>query len=134
MKAESQWISSGKSYAELCKEIGIDRTALCKAKEADRLSPVIAGRLAQILGDDAIKWIAIAAVENAKNSKARTMLEKHLQALAKGWILTLQILSKNRPRPAHPGVIWALVLMNNPVNHYSSHVVATRQLSFTELS
>lgn len=80
-KAEDQWEKEGRSYADVCQEIGVNRTALTKAKELQRLSPVIAGRLAQMLGVDATKWIALAAIENAKNSKARTVLEKHLRAV-----------------------------------------------------
>lgn len=133
-KAESIWAEQGKTEADLSREIGMNQAAIGVAKHRGRLPPVMAGRLAQMLGEDATKWIATAALEAAKNSKARTMLEKHLQATVKGWILTVQILSKNRPRPAHPGVVWALVFVNNPVNHYSSDVVATRQFSFAELS
>lgn len=82
--AEKKWSEEGRSYADICKEIGMNRTALSVAKQRGTLAPVMAGRLAQLLGEDAIKWIAVAAIENAKNSKARTMLEKHLQAVAKG--------------------------------------------------
>jgi plasmid maintenance system antidote protein VapI len=83
-KAEKRYVAEGKTSADLSRELGMEKTATAVAKYRGNIPPVMAGRLAQILGEDAIKWIAIAAVEGAKNSKARTMLEKHLQAVVKG--------------------------------------------------
>lgn len=83
-KAQKAWAERGLTEADALKELGFNPTAISKAKAYGRLSPVLAGRVAETLGEDAIKWIALAAIENAKNSKARTMLEKHLQAVVKG--------------------------------------------------
>lgn len=80
-KALSTWADQGLTEAEALKQMGFNPSALAIAKARGNLSPVMAGRMAEMLGLDAINWIAIAAIENAKNSKARTMLEKHLQAV-----------------------------------------------------
>jgi hypothetical protein len=79
--AQKQWAAKGINEASALRELGFNSTAMSKAKAYGRLSPVMAGRIAEMLGEDAIKWIAVAAIENAKNSKARTMLERHLRAV-----------------------------------------------------
>lgn len=55
-----------KSDAEWCRELGINRTAFGVARTKQHLSPVIAGALAEKLGEDAKNWIVIAALETAK--------------------------------------------------------------------
>lgn len=51
-----------------CDELKLKRTALNVARNRGHLSPVIAGGLAMKLGEDAQKWIAIAALETTPAS------------------------------------------------------------------
>ncbi len=64
-----------KTYAEWARELNLNRTTLNTAKIRGHLSPAIAGAMAEKLGLDAIKWIAVAALESEKDSacKARMM-------------------------------------------------------------
>lgn len=48
------------------------------AKHAGRLSPVLAGSIAQDLGEDAIKWIAIAALEAERGNPLQERLRQTL--------------------------------------------------------
>jgi len=111
--ARKEWAKRGITEAEALKEMGFNPTAMSKAKTYHRLSPVMAGRIAEMLGLDAIKWIAIAAIENAKNSKARTLLTKHLRAVTSVALYLFQVFANHRPLRLQPGVIG----VSNPVNH-----------------
>lgn len=48
------------------------------AKSMGRLSPVLAGNLAIDLGEDAQKWIAIAAIETERDTPLRDRLRQAL--------------------------------------------------------
>ena len=48
------------------------------AKNAGRLSPVLAGNLAIDLGEDVAKWIAIAAIETERASPLQKRLRRNL--------------------------------------------------------
>lgn len=58
----------GSDYA-LAHRIGVTPAALSRARAQGRVSPDLAARLAELLDDDPIRWIAIAAVEQMDAAK-----------------------------------------------------------------
>lgn len=64
--------------AALCKRIGASRSALHVARGHGRLTPVIAGNLASLLGEDVTRWIAIAAMESAPETPSKKRLLESL--------------------------------------------------------
>lgn len=68
--------------ADWCRELGISRTSLSVAKTRGRLSPVVAGNLARLLGEDMEHWIAVAALEAQPNTYGRNKLQALLRAPA----------------------------------------------------
>lgn len=54
--------------------------AFTNAKNAGRLSPVLAGNLAIDLGEDASKWMAIAAIEAERATPLRDRLREKLNS------------------------------------------------------
>lgn len=65
--------------AELCRKIKTATSAIRVARHNGRLSPVIAGNLANFLGEDVTRWIAIAAIESAPNTPSKRHLENSLK-------------------------------------------------------
>lgn len=61
----------------------LSEDAISVAKHHGRLSPVMAGGMALELGEDPEHWIAIAAIENARESKARDLLIRRLKTREK---------------------------------------------------
>ncbi len=73
------------------KRLNLSRNALNSAKQRGNLSPSIAGALAEELGEDAQKWMVIAALEGERESACKSrMVRKFLVggALALGAIGT----------------------------------------------
>ena len=69
------------------KKLKLARTTLATAKVRGRLSPAIAGALAEELGEDAAAWMVIAALEGERDSACKTrMIKKFIagSALALG--------------------------------------------------
>lgn len=58
----------GMTAADWCRELEVNRTALTVAKVRGKLSPVMAGNLARLLGEDVVFWVGVAALENAEDS------------------------------------------------------------------
>ncbi len=58
------------------KKLGLARQTLHTAKVRGRLSPAIAGALAEELGEDAAKWMVIAALEGERESACKTKMVK----------------------------------------------------------
>lgn len=57
-----------------CDKLKLNRTAINCARNRGRLSPAIAGGLAIELGENAIQWIAIAALEAEPESSNKKRL------------------------------------------------------------
>lgn len=64
----------GMTATKWCEKLGVNRTALAVAKARERLSPTMAGKIAVSLGEDAVKWIAIAALEAEPESTGKREL------------------------------------------------------------
>lgn len=58
------------------KELQLQRSTLSKARERGHLSPAIAGALAEKLGEDVDRWIAIAALEGERDSACKDRMLK----------------------------------------------------------
>jgi len=71
------------SAAEWCRRLGVNRTALSVCRARGRLSPTIAGSLAEQMGEDPTEWIAIAALEAEPDSTAKKALMRRIGAVVK---------------------------------------------------
>lgn len=56
------------------KRLNLSRNALNSAKQRGNLSPSIAGALAEELGEDAQKWMVIAALEGERESACKSRM------------------------------------------------------------
>lgn len=63
---------SAPSIRALSVSLGLNPTALGKAKQDGKLSPSIAAALAAELGQDPARWALVAAMESSKNPPALT--------------------------------------------------------------
>lgn len=64
-----------------CDELSMTRNTLATAKIRGRLSPVIAGGLAMKIGEDPLRWTAIAALEAEPENKTKTELLRRITSL-----------------------------------------------------
>jgi hypothetical protein len=53
-------------------------STMTEAKRTGRLSPILAGNLAIDLGEDPKHWMAVAALENKRESTLKKRLKEHL--------------------------------------------------------
>lgn len=67
------------STPEWTKTLNLSINALHTAKTRGHLSPAIAGAIAEELGEDVPKWVAIAAIEAEKESECKDRVMKHLR-------------------------------------------------------
>lgn len=65
-----------KKQADWTRELGLGYSSLTVAKTRGHLSPAIAGAIAEKLGFDAIKWIAVAALESEKDSACSLRMKR----------------------------------------------------------
>jgi len=70
-----------KTASEWSRTLNIVPSTLTNAKRAGRLSPTLAGNFAINLGEDATKWIAIAAMEAEPENNYKTALMSRLTSL-----------------------------------------------------
>ena len=73
-----------KTASQWAKELNLTPSAFSQAKTQGRLSPMIAGAVAIELGEDATKWVAIAALEGSVREKENPLLHK-VERAVKGW-------------------------------------------------
>jgi hypothetical protein len=57
--------------------LGLSPEALSTFRHSGRLSPVVAGALAEALHQDAAKWIVISALENAPEGACRSRMTEY---------------------------------------------------------
>lgn len=69
-------LSKGQSARELSKTMGLTATTLAVAKHRGSLSPVVAGQLAEFVGEDIEHWMALAAIEAAPRSRVTDHLKR----------------------------------------------------------
>jgi hypothetical protein len=71
-----------KRAAAWARELNITESAFAQAKKRGRLSPTMAGTLAEQLHEDAARWTAVAAIEAEPDSPLRDRL---LRSLERQW-------------------------------------------------
>jgi plasmid maintenance system antidote protein VapI len=69
-----------RSVKDWCKDLEVNRTAISIARTRGKLSPVMAGNLARLLGEDVTYWVAVAALEAAEDSHPKLKVEECLEA------------------------------------------------------
>ncbi|SDC08501.1 hypothetical protein SAMN05192589_101222 [Paracidovorax valerianellae] len=74
------------SDAEWCRRLAISRTSLAVARVRGRLTPTVAGALAELINEDPKHWIAVAALEAAPAGHLNTHLWGLVQAGAKSFV------------------------------------------------
>lgn len=65
-----------KNSADWTRELGLSYNAITSSKSRGHLSPAIAGAIAEKLGFDAIKWIAVATLESEKDSACSLRMKR----------------------------------------------------------
>jgi hypothetical protein len=68
-----------KRAAAWARELNLTESAFTQAKKRGRLSPTMAGALADELHEDAAKWTAVAAIEAEPDTPLRAKLLKTLE-------------------------------------------------------
>lgn len=68
--------------AAWARDLNVSEAAMSLARKRGRLSPTLAGSLAEKLHEDAIRWTAIAAVEAEPDSPLKTTLMKKFEKTA----------------------------------------------------
>jgi hypothetical protein len=58
------------------KELKLSRDVLAQSKNKGHLSPTLAGAIAESIGLDAITWIAVAAIESARDSACTARMKR----------------------------------------------------------
>jgi len=72
-----------KKAAEWCRQMNISEAALSLARKRGRLSPTLAGQFALALGEDPIRWTAIAAIEAEPESPLLDAIRSRVCILCK---------------------------------------------------
>lgn len=75
-----------KSASAWSRDYNITPGTFTNAKKAGRLSPMLAGNIAMDLGEDANRWMAVAALEAERDSPLRDRLRDTL-LLRNQWLL-----------------------------------------------
>ena len=69
----------GQTNLALAGKLHVYSSALSKARDRGRLSPILAGQVAEQLGEDVTYWIALAALEAEPPSTARDKLRRDIR-------------------------------------------------------
>jgi hypothetical protein len=64
------------SERQLSMRLGHAATTLAMARRRGSLSPVIAGQLAELTGDDVVQWMALASLESEPKSPVTDRLKR----------------------------------------------------------
>lgn len=65
-----------KNGASWTRDLGLSYNAITASKTRGHLSPAIAGAMAESMGLDAIKWIAVAALESERDSTCAARMKR----------------------------------------------------------
>lgn len=69
---------SVKHAAAWARQLNVTEAAFTQAKKRGRLSPTMAGSIAEELHEDAARWVAVAAIEAEPESPLKNQLLKKL--------------------------------------------------------
>ena len=81
-------------------KLKLARTTLNTAKSRGHLSPAIAGALAEELGQDAKKWIVIAALESERESACKSRMVRKLAGAFASVVVVIGATAFVAPSPA----------------------------------
>ena len=85
-----------KTSADWTRELGLSWTAINKSKTRGHLSPAIAGAIAESMGLDAIKWIAVAALESERESTCAARMKRKFGHITSVYFGNLSFLYRPR--------------------------------------
>lgn len=77
------------SERQLSMKLGHSPTALSMARRRGSLSPIVAGQLAELAGEDIEHWMAIAAIEAVPKTRATEHLRRIVTMARNSWITRL---------------------------------------------
>ena len=69
------------SERQLSMQLGHSPTALKQARTRGNVSPILAGQLAEMLGENVEHWIAVAAIEAQPRSRVTDHLRRTITAM-----------------------------------------------------
>ena len=78
--ADEAIAKTGLSERALCRQLGVAPTNISMARRRGNMSPLLAGQLAETLGQNVEHWMAIAVLESTPKSRTSERL-----ARAIGW-------------------------------------------------
>lgn len=90
-----------RSYSVIAAELGCVKATIAMAKKAGRLSPELAAKIAEFLGENPIFWMAVAAAEQQQEPIKTALLEVIERDSA--WRARRD--SNPRPLPSEGGII-----------------------------
>jgi len=68
------------SERALSQRLGHSATAITTAKQRGNLSPILAGQLAEIVGENVEHWMAVAVIEGTPKSRITDSLKRAITA------------------------------------------------------
>lgn len=102
-KAEQLARDSGRTLADVSRDLGLTSNALAVAKHAGRLSPGVAAAMADYLGEPVHQWVMQAVIEGERSAPLRRRLAPLARA-AKSYLcasLKSALRTVSRGRPTH---------------------------------
>jgi aromatic ring hydroxylase len=81
------------SIPDWTRELKLSRDVLAQSKSKGHLSPTVAGAIAESIGLDAITWIAVAAIESARDSACTVRMKRKYSRITS---LYYHVVSKQR--------------------------------------
>ncbi len=76
-------LATAQNQADLCRSLHVSGATLTNARNRGRLSPTLAGTLAERLGEPVDKWVALAALEATPKSRLTDHLKRVIDSARK---------------------------------------------------
>lgn len=73
------WALEEQTNRSLAGKLHVYGSAFSKARERGRLSPMLTGQVAELMGEDVAYWTALAALEAERPSRARDKLRRTIE-------------------------------------------------------
>lgn len=77
---------TGLSDRALSQTLALSHASITMARSRRKLSPLLAGQLAALVGEDVEHWIALAAIEAAPRSRVTDHLRRLIDRAKKSWV------------------------------------------------
>lgn len=88
-------LKTGMSERAICRELGLEDTAIGSARKRGNLSPGLAAALADLIGEDVGKWMLTAAAEGERGTSLKARITRLAESLNSYFSNLLK-----RPRPS----------------------------------